>query len=206
MAIDRTKLPPQILAVVELLEKAGVTVEPVSLTEALKASQDSSTPSDDDVCPCPVCARRRVKAAQDGASGKTVVDAIPPNVKAGLDVMTDALVERLTQCVKAHFDPLHVAITAQAEINEATLRDFADLNGLASQHDSRIEALFARQGASENNLLALISDLDERFRKQTSLLHKRVTKRKGEVAVVRGRVASTRGRLTKAEKLAGTKI
>ena len=45
-----------------------------------------------------------------------------------------------------------------------------------------------------------LHDLKEAHRKQIGLLHKRVSKRKTEVDVVRTRVASTRGRVTKVEK------
>lgn len=63
-----------------------------------------------------------------------------------------------------------------------------------------LNARHVNLAARHNDLEARFSDLEERYRKQIGLLHKRVTKRKGEVQDVKVRVATTRGRVTRVEK------
>lgn len=186
MSIDKSKLPPPLQELLSKLAASGVKVEmgtPEDLLKELtgKASQTSSATSDE-LCDCPVCRtlppEQRTKRGDRAADIRDALAArlgLPPGVKAALDAMTSGMIERIIEGTKALVEPLRTEIQRQVEINVANMAKIADLQ-------------------------TQLNDLSERHRKQTSLLHRRVTKRKGEVQDVKVRVASTRGRVTRVEK------
>lgn len=196
MGIDRSKMPPQLQDLLSKLEASGLTFEVGRLEDLLKNGPVSSAPSDDskkDDCGCPACTLRRkmekgyvpTKAewadVQELAAKQDIVTA-PPGIKAILALHADKLAERLVVSVQAIVVPLNNELQRQVEINDANMARIAQLK-------DDVQTLYQRY-----------TDLDERFRKQTSLLHRRVTKRKGEVQDVKVRVATTRGRVTRVEK------
>jgi hypothetical protein len=173
MSIDRSKLPPQLQELLKSLEANGTKVEILSATELGKASEASSPPSDKkDDCNCPACSVRRALMSGQG---------IPPLV-ATLDRMAESMAQRLADRVKEMVEPIRTELQRQVEINDNNMERLAN-------YLERIQGLEAR-----------ILLLEESHRKQVGLLHRRVTKRKGEIKETKARVASTRGRVTRVEK------
>lgn len=191
MSIDKSKLPPPLAKLLTDLEAKGVTVEMIMGNglppELNKTSETSSRPSDEP-CGCSKCASRRVAAAQ-ARDRLAQALGIPPDVQAVLEAQAERTVNQLTDAVKEMNEPMRLELQRQVEINDANMERIAELNRNLGDFQRTV-----------GDLKTELSNLKEAHRRQVGLLHKRVTKRKGEVADVKVRVASTRGRVTRVEK------
>lgn len=137
-------------------------------------------------CPCPVCTAKRI-AGNAPADGSGL-----PNRDAALrhlDKITDELGSHITSIVEA-VDGRSLARDKDLHRHIDELTEALRIQGM---ENARFDQQFNAAGK-------LIAELQETVRKQVGLLHKRVTKRKGEIAVTTAATAAVIAKTRKAKR------
>jgi hypothetical protein len=173
MSIDRSKLPPKLQDLLKTLEEKGVNVEVIAGTmpPELRAALGLNTGGSS-------TDSRKDDCGCPACTARRALSAsagLPAGLMDQIEKLSDRTAERMTSAVAALVEPIRQELQRQVEINDANMARIAELN-------------------TEFN------SLRESHRKQVGLLHRRVTKRKGEIGDVKVRVATTRGRVTRVEK------
>lgn len=178
MSIDKSKLPPQLQDLLKTLESRGVNVEVIAgemppelrkilglgtTTGGQKTSEPSSTDSPDGY---PPFGEFLDKLA--GVMAKTTKD------------ISFELVNKLHDHLCPQVKKLTESDKRQQEINDSL---FGELRRLSEQLSLTAQQC-ERQKGEILELSQIVADLREAHRKQVGLLHRRVTKRKGEIGAV----------------------
>lgn len=176
MAHDKTKLPPALQKILADLEAKGIKAEvlmgplPPEFPQPTDTKQEAtSSPSSQGYPPF-------------GEFLSKMADVIASSTAPAMSHLHDHLCPRIKK-LEQDFGVVQKTVAGDLiQLNNENQR----LNEIVDNLMARVAALTEEHGA-----------LAEAHRKQVGLLHRRVTKRKGEIKVVKTKQAATKGRVTR---------
>lgn len=196
MSIDKSKLPPQLQELLKTLESKGVNVEviagemPPELKAALGFNRQETGPK-------PTTSEPSSTGSPNGYPPFAEFLDKQADVIASLVVdLTHKASVRLHDHLCPRIKKLEGDIQRQNEINDSLFGELRRQGERLLKAEEENAELRKQLSLTNNHL----NDLAERHRVQVGLLHRRVSKRKGEIKETKVRVASTRGRVTKLAK------